>query len=164
VNAAVPYGIAANTTQQAIATRESSISVPQPVIIAPAAPGVFTLDGKQGIVVDVDLNNVQTVVDTTHPATMGHALVIYCTGLGEVTPAVRTGDPAPNPPASVVNPVTVTIGGVPATVLFAGLTPTQVGLYQVNVVIPPGITPGTQVPLVLTSAGQSSAPVTITVQ
>jgi uncharacterized protein (TIGR03437 family) len=166
VNAAVPYGIAVNTTQQAIATRDSSISVPQPLIIAPAAPGVFTLpDGKQGIVVDVDPNAVQTVVDTAHPATVGHALVIYCTGLGEVTPAVQSGAAAPsNPPATVVNPVSVTIGGVPATVAFAGLTPTQVGLYQINVVVPAGITPGTQVPLVIVSAGQSSAPVTITVR
>ncbi|MDP9055487.1 MAG: hypothetical protein M3N93_14480, partial [Acidobacteriota bacterium] len=31
---------------------------------------------------------------------------------------------------------TVTFGGVPATVTYAGLTPTVVGLYQVNVTVP----------------------------
>jgi uncharacterized protein (TIGR03437 family) len=165
VNAAVPYGLAVNTTQQAIATRASSLSVPQPMIIAPAAPGIFTLDGKQGIVVDVDSSGVQTLVDTGHPARIGHALVIYCTGLGEVDPPVQSGSAAPSTPLShTVNPVSVSIGGVQVTPLFAGLTPTQVGLYQVNIVIPAGVAPGSQVPLVLTAAGQSSAPVTITVQ
>src|SRR5205823_1191703 len=84
VNAVVPYGIAANSAQQAVATRGSSISVPQPVTIAPAAPGVFTLDGKQGIAVDVNASGNQTPVDTAHPAKAGDVLVIYCTGLGEV--------------------------------------------------------------------------------
>jgi uncharacterized protein (TIGR03437 family) len=165
VNTIIPYGTPVNTTQQALASRESSISVPQQIIVAPAAPGVFTLDGKQGIVVDVGPTGVQTLVDTTHPATQGHALVIYCTGLGEVTPSVPTGAPAPSDPiAHTVNTVTVTIGGMDALVKFSGLTPTLAGLYQVNVIIPTGITPGNQVPLVVTAAGQSSTPVTITVQ
>lgn len=165
VNAMIPYGIGVNTSQQAVATRESSISVPQPLIVAPAAPGVFTIDGLQGIVVDVDSAGVQTLVDPAHPAKPGHALVIYCTGLGEVTPPVPSGSAAPSDHlTNTVTPVEVTIGGAPATVLFAGLTPTQVGLYQINVIIPSGLTPGTQVPLVVTSAGQSSKPVTITLQ
>ena len=55
-------------------------------------------------------------------------------------------------------------GGIDANVLFAGLTPTEVGLYQVNVTIPAGVTPGPAVPLVLTAAGQVSAPVTVAIQ
>jgi uncharacterized protein (TIGR03437 family) len=165
VNAVVPYGIPVNSAQQAVAARGSTISVPQPVTLAPAAPGVFTSDGRQGIVVDVDAAGNQTLVDPAHPARIGDALVIYCTGLGEVDPSVTTGSPAPASPLSnAVNPVTVTIGGIDANVLFAGLTPTQVGLYQVNIVIPAGITPGAQVPLIISAAGQASAPVTIPVQ
>ena len=165
VNAVVPYGIPINSAQQAVASRASSISVPQPVTLAAAAPGVFTSESKQGIVVDVDSAGVETLVDAAHPARIGHALVIYCTGLGEVDPPVVTGSPAPKEPLSrAVNPVTVTIGGIDANVTFAGLTPTQIGLYQVNVVIPAGITPGLEVPLVLSAAGQVSVPVTIAVQ
>jgi adhesin/invasin len=165
LNAMIPYGIPVNSTQQAIASREVSLSVPQQLIIAAAAPGVFTLDGKQAIVVDVDPGGAQTLVDQAHPATRGHALVIYCTGLGEVSPPVPTGSPAPsNPPSSVVNPVSVSIGGVPANLLFAGLTPTLAGLYQVNAILPADVTPGSQVPVVLISAGQSSTPVTIAVK
>ena len=35
------------------------------------------------------------------------------------------------------------IGGITATPLFAGLTPTYAGLYQVNVTIPAGTPKGT---------------------
>lgn len=166
VNAVVPYGIAPNSAQQVIASRASTLSVPQPVVVAAAAPGVFTLDGKQGIVVDVDPSTGnQHLVDIAHPASAGHVLVIYCTGLGETDPSVATGSAAPIDTLSrAVNPVTVTIGGLSADVLFAGLTPTQVGLYQVNVRLPQGVAPGSQVPLVLNAAGQLSVPVTVAVQ
>jgi uncharacterized protein (TIGR03437 family) len=60
--------------------------------------------------------------------------------------------------------VTVTIGGQPAPVAFAGLTPTYAGLYQVNVTVPNGITAGPSVPVIITAAGLSSPPVTVAVQ
>jgi uncharacterized protein (TIGR03437 family) len=60
--------------------------------------------------------------------------------------------------------VTVTIGGVSAEVPFAGLAPGLVGLYQVNAIVPAGITPGSQVPLILSAAGAASIPVTVSIQ
>jgi adhesin/invasin len=60
--------------------------------------------------------------------------------------------------------VSVTIGGVPAQVLFAGLTPGFAGLYQVNALVPAGVTPGSQVSIVITAAGQQSKTVTIAVR
>ena len=59
--------------------------------------------------------------------------------------------------------MTLTIGGVPATVNFAGLTPGSVGLYQVNAVVPEGLTPGDAVEVVITAAGHASRPVTMSV-
>ena len=41
-----------------------------------------------------------------------------------------------NPPADVISRVQVTVDGQPADVLFAGLTPGGVGLYQINFVVP----------------------------
>ena len=68
--------------------------------------------------------------------------------------------------ASHTLPVTVTIGGIDAPVVFQGLAPNFVGLYQVNVVVPAGVAPGDAVPLVLTQNGivaNPDLPVTIPV-
>jgi uncharacterized protein (TIGR03437 family) len=168
VNAIVPYGVAVNTPQQVIVSSSSSLSVPQSVILAAAAPGIFTVNASgqgQGIIVGVHANGNQPIADANNPATAGQAIVIYCTGLGEVNPSVPTGTAAPlSPLSNTVQPISVTIGGVPATVLFSGLTPGFVGLYQVNATVPNGVAGGNQVPVTLTGAGQQSMPVTIAVQ
>jgi uncharacterized protein (TIGR03437 family) len=84
--------------------------------------------------------------------------VMYALGLGAVTPTLAIGDGTPSAPYEyAVGPVTVTIGGIPATVLFAGLTPGYVGLYQVNVAMPSGVAPGGQVPVTVSVAGKSDA-------
>src|SRR5579872_3983858 len=44
---------------------------------------------------------------------------------------------------------TLTIGGIPAPVLFSGIAPGTAAEYQINTVIPPGVTPGDDVPVVL---------------
>lgn len=80
-----------------------------------------------------------------HPAHVGDTLVIYAIGLGVTDPAVVTGAAAPGaePLARVTIPMTVLFGNrlfnaaQPATPLFVGLTPNFVGLYQINVTIPP---------------------------
>jgi uncharacterized protein (TIGR03437 family) len=66
--------------------------------------------------------------------------------------------------ASVIDPVTLTIGGVKVPVFFAGPTPGFTGLYQVNATIPAGIAPSTQATLVLTQGGRTSATITVPVQ
>jgi uncharacterized protein (TIGR03437 family) len=60
--------------------------------------------------------------------------------------------------------VTVTIGGQPAVVQFAGLTPGYASLYQVNVQIPAGVSPGTSVPLVIFQDSVPSNTVTLAVR
>jgi uncharacterized protein (TIGR03437 family) len=51
---------------------------------------------------------------------------------------------------------------VTAQVLFAGLVPTLSGLYQVNAVIPPGVT-GDGVPLVMAVVGLAGPPAAIAI-
>ena len=164
VNAIVPYGLPVNTTHQVIVTKGATVSTPQSLTLAAAAPGIFARDGSgqgQGIVVDA----AGKYVDASNPAAAGQVIVLYCTGLGEVTPSVATGAAASLTQLSrTTNPVSLTIGGVTAQVAFSGLAPGFVGLYQVNAVVPTGVVAGSQVPVVITSAGQSSAPVTIAIK
>ncbi len=41
---------------------------------------------------------------------------------------------------------------------FSGLAPSFAGLYQVNAVVPAGVTPGNDVPVVLSVSGQDNPP------
>ena len=84
----------------------------------------------------------------THAAKAGDTLTLYAIGLGPTSPYVAAGQPAPSsePLARLTSTPMVTfgggLGGATATPLFAGLTPTYAGLYQVNVTIPDGAPKG----------------------
>jgi uncharacterized protein (TIGR03437 family) len=164
INAQVPFELPVNTRPQLIVKGGSFVTVPETITVATARPGIFTTtqDGKgQGVIMDA--GNV--LVDSANPAKAGDVVVVYCTGLGATNPAVRSGEAAPaGPLAKVVTAVQVMIGGQPAVVHYAGLTPGFVGLYQVNVQIPSGVTPGSAVPLVLSQDGVPSNTVTLTVR
>jgi uncharacterized protein (TIGR03437 family) len=58
----------------------------------------------------------------------------------------------------------VTIGGVPARVTFSGLAPGFVGLYQVNVQVPPGAPAGDAITAQLEIGGVTSNAVTIAIR
>jgi len=163
INAQLPFELAPNTRYQAVVKISDAITVPETITVASARPGIFTTsqDGKgQGIIMDT----ANRLVDAANPAKAGDVVVVYCTGLGATNPAAKSGQAAPTPPAplaKVTTPVTVTIGGQPAAVQFAGLTPGLVGLYQVNVQIPSGVAPGSSVPLVISQDGVPSNTVTL---
>lgn len=165
VNAQLPFDLAADTQLQVVVRRGDTISTPELVSVASGQPAVFTVDrsGKgQGIVVD-GLTNL--IADGANPVGAGDTVVIYCSGLGAVSPGVEAGQPAPASPLSRVNgAVSARIGGLPASVAFAGLTPNFTGLYQINAVVPQGIGPGIAVPLVIAVDGVESPAVTIAVK
>ena len=166
LNVQVPYTVPVNTQYQLTVQHGNTLSVPQSLVVAQAQPGIFTVNQQgtgQGSIVKSDQ---VTLAQPGTPAGIGEVIVIYCTGLGAVTPAVKEGSPAPTTPplSTTVNPVTVTIGGQSAPVAFAGLTPGYAGLYQVNVVVSTGITTGDAVPVVLNVAGQTSPAVTMAVK
>ena len=60
---------------------------------------------------------------------------------------------SPRPLSQTLQTPNVTIGGLPATELFSGLTPGIAGLYVVDVQIPTTVTTGNAVPISLRSAG-----------
>ena len=168
IGAQVPYDAPENTTLQLMVQQNGDVSLPAMVTIAPAAPAVFTADGSGkglGHILVVKPNGTQYLADPNHPASVGDMLVIYSAGLGPVNPPVNSGAPAPAKPVSkTMAKVTATIGGVAANVEFSGLVPGKVGIYQVNAIVPKGVKPGPNVPIVIAAAGESSPPVTIPIQ
>ncbi len=163
VNAQLPFEFTAGSSVALVAKTTSDLTVPVIVQVGAAVPGIFTANASgsgQGIILDTQYR----LVDSTQPATAGDTVVVWCTGLGATNPAVKSGDATPLSPLSnvTINP-TVTIGGKPATVAAAVLTPTLVGLYQVAVVVPSGVT-GSAVQVVMTQGTVSSNTVTMAVR
>ena len=98
-------------------------------------------------------------VSSDNPAAAGEVLVAYATGLGPVTVNVPTGQAAPASPLAITMELpTITIGGVPAEVVFSGMAPGFVGLYQVNVQVPTSVAGGSRIVLVLKIGGQEAPP------
>lgn len=104
------------------------------------------------------------MVTATNPAFRGEVVVIYATGLGSVTFPPATGAATLSDPPSVSTPLPiVTVGGVTAPVIFSGLAPGFVGLYQVRVQVPPNAPSGSQ-DVVIQAGGRSSNSVKIAIQ
>lgn len=91
----------------------------------------------------------------SRPARPGETITLYGVGFGAVTPAIQAGQIAGGA-NSLAAPLAVFIGGVRATVAYAGLAPGAVGLYQANIVIPT-VTAGDAVPLTFTLGGTAGA-------
>ena len=168
VDAMVPYGVSVNTRHQILVQRGTTLAKPVLIDVASTQPAIFRSgSGSQGQIHKCAAQNdcARDLADANNPATAGNLLVMYCAGLGEVNPRVLAGAAAPSSPQSrTVNEVEVLIGGQAAEVRFAGLAPGMTGMYHVYAVVPAAVSPGADVPVVLRTAGQSSAPVTMAVR
>jgi len=121
------------------------------VTVEAAAPGLF-VQGSHAVVQNSDFS----LNSSSNPAKVGGTILAYLTGAGAVSNQPVDGAAAGSSPLSqVTSTVTATIGGQTAEVSFAGLAPEFVGLWQVNIVVPSGLTTGS-FPLTVTVGGQAS--------
>ena len=162
INLQVPYELTGQATATVVVNNDGVSSDPVEVNILPAHPGVFTVDGTTGAILHASDFRLVSPAD---PAAPGEAVLVYATGLGPVSPAPATGAPASASPLSftAIAPV-VTVGGMVADVLFSGLAPEFVGLYQVNVEVPTGVPSGAAQPVEIIINGVTSNTVTIAVE
>jgi uncharacterized protein (TIGR03437 family) len=101
------------------------------------------------------LNFTQAAKDLT-PAKPGETIILWGTGFGPTSPALPVGVEVPfNLIYRTANAVTVTVGGIPATVYGAALSPGYAGLYQVAIQVPPTLTSG-DYPVIATISGTKS--------
>lgn len=150
VNFQIPWETQAGTAK-IIVSAGGIVSGAATVNVVPAAPGLF-FQGAHAIVQNSDYS----LNSSSNPAAAGSTIIAYLTGAGAVSNQPADGQAAGSSPLSAVtSTVTATIGGQTAQVSSADLAPDFVGLWQVNIVVPAGVTQG-DVPLVVTVGGQSS--------
>ncbi|MBI4464853.1 MAG: choice-of-anchor D domain-containing protein [Acidobacteria bacterium] len=171
VNFQVPWERSGATQADMIVTVDGVTSSPVSVPLAALAPGLFSTNSSgsgQGVILIANTPYVAAPVGMfpgSRPVNRGGYISIYCTGLGPVTNQPATGVKASGDPLSFTTATPlVSVGGVPASVVFSGLAPDYFGLYQVNVQVPEAAPTGNAVPIALTIGGVTSNTVTIAVQ
>jgi len=164
INFQVPWELAGQTQASVVVIATGVSSTPQTVGIG-INPGIFTTNSSGSGPGTIMHGADATLVSPSAPARPGETVIISCTGLGPVSNQPASGAAAPsNPPATTTNPVTVTIGGVAATVQYAGLSPGFVAMYQANALVPTSAPLGDTVPVVMTVSGVTSNTVTMAIQ
>lgn len=147
VNAQVPQDVPLQSTNFQVTSSSGSSTPALAATVVAASPALFSsLTSKNGSTyyqAAVLHAGTTTLADADHPAKAGEVLEMYGTGLGVTVPPVPAGLPSPGtPPAVAAATPSVQIGGLDAKVLFAGLTPGLVGLYQIDIVVPSGLRAG----------------------
>ncbi len=153
INAQVPWELAGLTSTTVMVSYPGVDSTPTPVLMAPSLPGIFYVNNSNG-----------SQNSASNPARPGDFVAIYCTGSGVTNPFGITGGlwPIATSLATLTLPVTVSIGGMNAIVLYAGSASTlESGYFQINVALPSGPQASSAVNLVVTVGGSSSVAVPI---
>jgi uncharacterized protein (TIGR03437 family) len=146
INVLAPGDSAAGSVSVTV-TNSAGTSAAASAMLLSVAPALFA---SGGFVAAVRPDG--TVVNsTTVFAKPSDVLELYGTGFGATQTQVAAGVVFSGS-APTTNPVTVTIGGVPAPVTYSGLVGT--GLYQINVMVP-SLANGTY-PVIATVLGVST--------
>jgi uncharacterized protein (TIGR03437 family) len=147
------------------------------LLVGTASPGLFTAN-QTGSGQAAVLNQDSTVNTASNPASQGTIIVLYGTGQGLVSPAVPDGTATPAGTLSntVAVPTSnqstclnnqpsmcVAFGNTLGDVKFSGLAPGYIGLWQINVAVPTGLTAG-NVPVRVIINGTPSNSVTVAIR
>jgi uncharacterized protein (TIGR03437 family) len=153
INAQMPLDIPGDTVATVVVTNGTSASSAAATYVpATGTPGIATFSDNRAALVNAN----GTVNTGAAPAAVGDEVAVYFTGGGPVQASgtLTTGAASPAGFSPVTGTNSITVGAIPATVKYVGLTPGSVGLYQANFVVPQ-IAKGTY-PVVITIAGQAS--------
>ena len=152
INLFVPTGAPAGGTAEFQVVRKSTGQIlgSGPVQMNVASPGLFTAN-SQGTGQVMALNQDNTVNSPTNPAARGTVIALFGTGQGAVPGAPADGDVAQGPVPTPDNPRVIIgtcfvdeCGEAGPHVLYSGLAPGLVGVWQINVKIPMPVTPDTK--------------------
>jgi len=159
----VPYGVAGRASTRLevdyLGVRSEAATVP----VAESAPGIFTLDSS-GRGAAAILNQDGSINSPSRPAATGSIIVLYAAGEGQTDPTGVDGKLAGEVLPKPLLPVSVSIGGRSAEVLYGGAAPGLVaGVLQVNARVPVGLPSGNLPVLLRIGSGTSQPEVTVAV-
>lgn len=163
ISALVPF--ATSGTSAEVVVRQGSVESNRVLVpVSRTSPGIYSTT-QNGIGGGAILKSDFSLVSATNAARRGDTVLIYLTGLGALNPALADGAAAPTTSLlRVTDTVNVYIGGVRATVSFAGAAPGFAGLYQLNVVVPATAPLGSAVPLAIETSSAFHDMVDIAIQ
>jgi len=136
INVLTPADLQVGASASVVISDNGLTNFGQGVQISPFGPAFFLLADKYAVAQHANgtiVGAATLVPNNSTPAAPGETIALFATGLGNTNPAFPYGQiiTAAVPLAA---PATVTIGGVPASVSFAGLV--EAGVYQVNAMVP----------------------------
>jgi uncharacterized protein (TIGR03437 family) len=164
--AIVPYEVGGHATTQLVAVYNGQQSPPVTLTVTNTSPGLFSANFSgtgQGAIFNQD----NTPNSSTNPAHAASVIQVYGTGEGLLNPALATGQIAPTSPPfpTFAAATTATVGGANASILYSGPVPGNVaGLFQVNLMVPSGLSPGNQPVIIKVGSTASQANLTVAVQ
>jgi uncharacterized protein (TIGR03437 family) len=177
INLQVPYSTAPGAAQVVI-LRDDGIASYGLVQVVEVAPAVFTASSTgqgQAAVLNSDFspNGDPGINPQLKRARRDDFIVIFGSGSGKGLVDFNTGQPiiprdgdaaTASPTIATAAAPMVTIGGKEGTILFSGLAPGYVGLWQLNVKVPIDAPVGAAVELIVRYGGKNSSRVTIAVE
>ena len=157
VNTIVPFGLDPNAAATLDVRSPDSSLAGDSFPLAAVSPAIFT-QASSGVGAGVILNQDYSVNSFSNPARPGSIIILYGTGFGSLVTPVPDGQAA-DEAVSTATPVTATISGFPADVLYAGAAPGLIaGVVQINVAVPGHIPANPAAPMSLTIGSVTTAP------
>ena len=158
VNALAPFELAGKSSTVLTVSYNGQTSAGMVLPVVAGEPGLFTADatGKgQGAILDQNFD----VNGASNPAAAGSAIMLFGTGGGVTVPPSTDGTYNPiSTTGALALTTTATIGGQPATVLYAGPAPGLIaGIFQINLTIPSG-TPSGNAAVIVTLTCPAASP------
>ncbi len=154
INAQVPYTIAGESVTQVAVFYRGQLAGTLNLAVVASAPALFAAALNQ----DGSLNS------SSAPAARGTVVTFFGTGEGLTNGANIAGQAAAAPYPIPVLPVTLTVDGVTAQLLYAGEAPNFAGLLQVDAVMPGGFVPSGPVAVQLVVGVAASPLITVWLQ
>jgi uncharacterized protein (TIGR03437 family) len=160
ITAVAPFALAGSTQTEIAIEFNGRRTAPILFPVAPAFPAFFTASGSRAAA----LNQDGSANSPSRPELRGRILQLFATGGGLTLPAPQDGRLASGP-APLVLPVSARIGGIPASVEYAGAAPSLVeGMTQINLRVPLAAPAGDNIAVDLIIGGTPAPAVTVAIR